>query len=224
MEGGLMLIVFEGLDGVGKSTVVDGVCERLQAVRHRSPAPWLEDARRRARNTSDTALEACYEFANVVASEELRAMEGTTVVMDRFAISTEARRLAQQWSHSVEFLERLATWTWPKHLIQPDLNVHLRLEEHERQERIRTRGEELTRDERRLASDGTYRTAVTAAFGTMCDLTIDISGLSPEGTIEKVVRCLMADERVCRATQERAAPRFQDMDARRHGDGFVLEV
>ena len=35
----MMLIVFEGLDGVGKSTVINGVAERLNAKRMRTPSP-----------------------------------------------------------------------------------------------------------------------------------------------------------------------------------------
>ena len=41
----MMLIVFEGLDGVGKSTVINGVAERLNAKRMRTPSPSLREAR-----------------------------------------------------------------------------------------------------------------------------------------------------------------------------------
>ena len=184
-----MLIVFEGLDGVGKSTVIQGVLDALNATLMRTPSPLLKEARSRCSDLPPEVGEALFDLGNMMASAEMREMDEQTVVCDRYLLSTVARRLASDNVDSPELIRGLSSWTWPEHLHQPTLNVHLRLQEDERKKRVRHRGE-MTADEERLEVDPRYRAALLMAYSDLCDITIDLTGLDEEQAVEWVMACL----------------------------------
>ena len=184
-----MLIVFEGLDGVGKSTVVQGVLTTLNATLMRTPSPLLKDARRRCSDLPSEVGEALFDLGNMMASAEMRGMNEQTVVCDRYLVSTAARRIASENVDSPELIQALSSWTWPEHLLEPTLSVHLCLQEDERKNRVRHRGE-MTVDEKRLEVDPRYRAALLMAYSELCDITIDLTGLDEEQAIAWVMTCL----------------------------------
>ena len=61
-----MLIVFEGLDGVGKSTIVNGVVNYFSAKHMRTPSPILKEVRSKCSEISVTAEEALFDFCNIL--------------------------------------------------------------------------------------------------------------------------------------------------------------
>jgi thymidylate kinase len=184
-----MLIVFEGLDGVGKSTVVQGVISALSATLMRTPSPLLKEARRRCSDLPPEVGEALFDLGNMMASAEMREMEERTVVCDRYLVSTAARRIASEHADSPGLIRGLSSWTWPEHLCQPTLSVHLCLQEDERKQRVRHRGE-MTADEERLEVDSRYRAALLMAYSELCDITIDLTGLDEEQAVAWVMTCL----------------------------------
>tara|TARA_Y100000746_G_scaffold214876_1_gene208556 strand:+ start:739 stop:1395 length:657 start_codon:yes stop_codon:yes gene_type:complete len=184
-----MLIVFEGLDGVGKSTVVQGVISALNARLMRTPSPLLKEARRRCSDLPPEVGEALFDLGNMMASAEMREMDEQTVVCDRYLVSTVSRRLASENVDSPELLRALSSWTWPEHLLEPALSVHLCLQEDERKKRVRHRGE-MTADEERLEVDSRYRASLLMAYSELCDITIDLTGLDEEQAVAWVMTCL----------------------------------
>ena len=184
-----MLIVFEGLDGVGKSTVVQGVLNALNATLMRTPSPLLKEARRRCSDLPPEVGEALFDLGNMMASAEMQEMEEQLVVCDRYLISTAARRLASQNVDTPDLISGLSSWTWPEHLYQPALSVHLCLQEDERKQRVRHRGE-MTADEERLEVDPRYRAALLMAYSELCDITIDLTGLNEQQAVAWVMTCL----------------------------------
>jgi thymidylate kinase len=184
-----MLIVFEGLDGVGKSTVVQGVVNHLNAKLMRTPSPFLKEARRQCSALSPNAEEALFDLGNVMASEEMRQDESHAMVCDRYVISTEARRFATQHGDSPSLFGALSSWTWPEHLFESTLCVHLCLQEDERKKRVRHRGE-MTPDEERLEVDPRYRAALLMAYSELCDITLDLTGLDKRQAVAWVIACL----------------------------------
>ncbi len=184
-----MLIVFEGLDGVGKSTVVQGVISALNARLMRTPSPLLKEARRRCSDLPPEVGEALFDLGNMMASAEMREMDEQTVVCDRYLVSTASRRLASENVDSPELLRALSSWTWPEHLLEPALSVHLCLQEDERKKRVRHRGE-MTADEERLEVDSRYRASLLMAYSELCDITIDLTGLDEEQAVAWVMTCL----------------------------------
>ena len=184
-----MLIVFEGLDGVGKSTVVQGVINALNARLMRTPSPLLKEARRRCSDLPPEVGEALFDLGNMMASAEMIEMDAEIVVCDRYLVSTAARRIASENVDSPELLQALSSWTWPEHLLEPTLSVHLCLQEDERKKRVRHRGE-MTADEERLEVDSRYRAALLMAYSQLCDITIDLTGLDEEQAVAWVMTCL----------------------------------
>ena len=89
-----MLIVFEGLDGVGKSTVVQGVLDALNGILMRTPSPLLKEARRRCSDLPPEVGEALFDLGNMMASAEMQELQDHIVVCDRYLVSTAARRIA----------------------------------------------------------------------------------------------------------------------------------
>ena len=184
-----MLIVFEGLDGVGKSTVVQGVLDALNGILMRTPSPLLKEARRRCSDLPSEVGEALFDLGNMMASAEMQELQDHIVVCDRYLVSTAARRIASEHVDSPELIRDLLLWTWPEHLHQPTLSVHLCLQEDERKQRVRHRGE-MTADEERLEVDPRYRAALLMAYSELCDITIDLTGLDEEQAVAWVMACL----------------------------------
>ena len=184
-----MLIVFEGLDGVGKSTVVQGVLNALNGILMRTPSPLLKEARRRCSDLPSDVGEALFDLGNMMASAEMQEMQGHIVVCDRYLVSTAARRIASEHVDAPELIRNLLSWTWPEHLYEPTLSVHLCLQEDERKQRVRHRGE-MTADEERLEVDPRYRAALLMAYSELCDITIDLTGLDEEQAVAWVMACL----------------------------------
>jgi dTMP kinase len=131
------LIVLEGLDGVGKSTVAAGLADRLGAVLRTTPSEALRRLRgpvEEALGRSEEARRLFYAAATVAAMAEAEGQiaAGRTVVLDRSLLSTIAygrlggSRLA---------LDEVAA------LVRPaDVTVFLDLDEAERRRRLAARG------------------------------------------------------------------------------------
>ena len=183
-----MLIVFEGLDGVGKSTVVQGVLNALNATLMRTPSPLLKEARRRCSDLPPEVGEALFDLGNMMASAEMRRWKSGSLCVI-VILSAHQRRLASQNVDSPDLISGLSSWTWPEHLYQPALSVHLCLQEDERKQRVRHRGE-MTADEERLEVDPRYRAALLMAYSELCDITIDLTGLNEQQAVAWVMTCL----------------------------------
>lgn len=184
----MMLIVFEGLDGVGKSTVMNGVAKRLNAKRMRTPPPLLDEARKKCASLSTRAEEALFNLGNMMASDEMQRIEGRLVVCDRYVISTDVRRIVSRDGNQADMQEEIVDWEWPKHLYRPVLNIHLCLDETIRKKRVRSRGN-MTQDEKRLEMDAQYRTMLLFGYSVMCDITLDLTGLNEEQAVNSVLAC-----------------------------------
>lgn len=184
-----MLIVFEGLDGVGKSTIVSGVVDNFSAKHMRTPSPILKEIRSKCSEISIKAEEALFDFCNILASEQLLHDNSDLVICDRYIISTEARRIALKCTDSPNLYSKLGKWSWHPNTYKPTICIHLCLEEYERQQRVRNRGE-MTLDERKLNSNPRYRAALLTAYSELCDITIDLTGLNESQAISYVINCL----------------------------------
>ena len=108
------------------------------------------------------------------------------VVCDRFVASTASFKLANRNCPWQEFQESLNNWKWPSTCRQPDIIIHLLLQEDERTRRILSRGEPLDQQEARLLEDPSFRIRTLAVFNELCDVTIDITGLSTDQIVKKI--------------------------------------
>jgi len=131
-----MLIVLEGLDGCGKSTVARLVAQRLGARLCKTPDSSLDGARAQIEETfgaRSPALTLFYASTVLAASDDARAEleRGRTVVLDRYWMSTLAYARASGRDIDLEGVE-------PR-LLPADLTVFLHANRLVRAERLGSR-------------------------------------------------------------------------------------
>ena len=124
-----MFVAIEGLDGVGKTTLVNALAEHYEGEAANTPGPVL-------RGLTDQILDAlgndqtarCLFYAASVFSEGKRARQaadgGRVVIMDRYWLSTIAYARARGVTLDLSSLEAVVP--------VPDVTVLLTLEETER--------------------------------------------------------------------------------------------
>lgn len=136
-----LLVVVEGLDGVGKSTVVTRLARHLHAVELRTPARELATMREGILNAlanSPLATTMFYATSVLAASQQAGQMlaQGRTVIMDRYYLSTlvygEVLRGSEFPGPELDALER-----W---LVPADLTVYLHASPECRTKRMLARG------------------------------------------------------------------------------------
>lgn len=145
MERGKFITV-EGIEGVGKSTNIDTLVQRIEAAGHkvlttREPGgtPFAEDIREILMNRSDEPVPEIAELLLMFAARSfnvnnviLPALEaGTWVVCDRFTDSTRAYQGGGR-GLPMETINRVADWvhgdTWPDLTILLDTPVEVGME------------------------------------------------------------------------------------------------
>lgn len=145
MESGKFITV-EGIEGVGKSTNIAGLVERIEAAGHkvmttREPGgtPFADDIRDIVLNRSDEPVPEIAELLLMFAARSfnlnnaiLPALEaGTWVVCDRFTDSSRAYQSGGR-GLPMETIDRLADWvhgdTWPDLTILLDAPVDIALD------------------------------------------------------------------------------------------------
>ena len=186
-------IVLEALDGVGKTTLVHLVAERLGGLAMDTPGPAL---RATAAGVLDALGEhqtarALFYAASVLAAGE-RANQvvraGQTVVMDRYWLSTLSYARARGVTVDLASIEG----TVPL----PDMTVLVTLDEEERQRRLLARGcttaDRETMDERfrhRVLSE-MRSTARRPALRPTVE--VNLTGANRDEAVERVLRVLLA--------------------------------
>ena len=145
MERGKFITV-EGIEGVGKSTNIDTLVQRIEAAGHkvlttREPGgtPFAEDIREILMNRSDEPVPEIAELLLMFAARSfnvnnviLPALEaGTWVVCDRFTDSTRAYQGGGR-GLPMDTINRVADWvhgdTWPDLTILLDAPVEVGME------------------------------------------------------------------------------------------------
>jgi len=131
-------VVFEGLDGTGKTTCARLTAEHLGAVYMTTPSPTIRQFRQALLDDFDGCQEACQLFylatvfkASVDVGKLLAA--GRSVVLDRYFLSTQAYAEFRSSALAIDDVER--------HLLPADLTVMLDAPLSVRRARIVERGE-----------------------------------------------------------------------------------
>ncbi len=187
------LIVIEGLDATGKSTLVPMVAKSLNATPLSCP-PRLEapgfvggDLRPHFDRCPPEQRRAYYRASNLIASEQARAaLTQEYVVMDRYWTSTVAFAALDADSSVDE------AWhgRYPSELRTPDILILLTVGEENRLKRLRGRGEPTTSEEQNLAADQARRAAVHQVYRAFNPIEIDTSNRPPDAVCEVVLAAL----------------------------------
>jgi thymidylate kinase len=125
-------IAIEGLDGVGKSTLVSALAARLEAQVLRSPPDFMRPCRPFFDRADEATRKGYYMVGNFLAGESAAALvqAGGKVILDRFYASTLSYRFGM--SSSPLPAPGDAAYSWPPELHAPTFMVLLTLPQADR--------------------------------------------------------------------------------------------
>ncbi|KAM8834008.1 UMP-CMP kinase 2, mitochondrial isoform 2-T2 [Synchiropus picturatus] len=191
------VIVLEGLDATGKTTLTESLRDTLGAALLYSPPKCLSPWRARFDQEPPLIRRAFYALGNYITAQQI-GQEGLKrpVIVDRFWHSTAAYAIATAVDGPVSSLPHQGSevYLWPGDLLQPDLVVVLTLDPEERKRRLKNRGQGATQEENALERDRLFRLRVEEAYqriiGPPC-VTVDASS-SADQVLQNVLRLIQA--------------------------------
>ncbi|NXJ84098.1 CMPK2 kinase, partial [Trogon melanurus] len=169
-KGGFPVVVFEGLDATGKTTVTQSVKETLNGILLRSPPACISQWRTVFDNEPTPIKRAFYAAGNyILASEIAKASTQAPVIIDRYWHSTAAYTIATEINGKVQDLPPAhdEVYQWPEDLLKPDLVLLLTVDPEERIRRLQHRGLEKTKEEAELEANSLFRQRVEESYRRM---------------------------------------------------------
>ncbi|XP_051941246.1 UMP-CMP kinase 2, mitochondrial isoform X1 [Hippocampus zosterae] len=191
------IIVLEGLDATGKTTLTESLRDALGATLLRSPPPCLSPWRARFDQEPPILRRAFYALGNYITAQQIYSQTSKTpVIIDRFWHSTAAYAIATAVNGPVCDLpaEGSELYRWPSDLLQPCVVFLLTLDPEERKRRLKDRGQGETKEEHELDLNQVFRLRVEEAYkrisGPTC-ISVDAS-CSAEQVLQQVLLLIKA--------------------------------
>ncbi|KAF6320987.1 cytidine/uridine monophosphate kinase 2 [Rhinolophus ferrumequinum] len=159
-KGKFPVIVIEGLDATGKTTVTQSVSDSLKGILLKSPPDCISQWRKLFDDEPTIIRRAFYSLGNyIVASEIAKESTKSPVIVDRYWHSTATYAIATEVSGGVQHLPPAhhPIYQWPRDLLRPDLVLLLTVSPEERIKRIQARGMDRTREEAELEANSIFR-------------------------------------------------------------------
>ncbi|XP_054422631.1 UMP-CMP kinase 2, mitochondrial [Pteronotus mesoamericanus] len=169
-KGKFPVIVIEGLDATGKTTVTQAASESLQAALLRSPPACVSEWRKVFDDEPTIVRRAFYSLGNYIVASEIAEKSTTSpVIVDRYWHSTATYAIATEVSGAVQHLPPAhhPIYQWPRDLLKPNLVLLLTVSPEERRKRIQGRGLERTREETELEDNNVFRQKVEVCYQRM---------------------------------------------------------
>lgn len=147
-------IVIEGLDGIGKTTTINYLAEKLSAKIIVTPPDIVKPFRSIYADAEFAERKTYYMVGNYIAGEEVKKTlldkeHPQTVVMDRFYASTIAYLIGKTDIELPPINDEM--FAWPEKLYKPDYMFVLTMSESDRIDRLCSRsierGENLTKED-----------------------------------------------------------------------------
>lgn len=192
-KGRFPVIVIEGLDATGKTTVTQSVSDSLKAVLLKSPPSCISQWRKIFDDEPTIIRRAFYSLGNyIVASEIAKESTKSPVVVDRYWHSTATYAIATEVSGGLQHLPPIhhPIYQWPRDLLKPDLILLLTVSPEERMQRIEGRGMEKTREEAELETNSIFRQKVEVCYQRMENPGCHVVDASPSR--EKVLQMVLS--------------------------------
>ena len=184
------LILIEGLDATGKSTLVNNLSEAIDAVIIRNPPEFLDerisnnDLRIFFDELGGSRRREFYRSANFISSEMARiAMNHSWVIMDRYWPSTATFSKLDETQKSWEPLG-----VYPEGLLEPDIMFLLTVSEDERKARLSKRNIPETDEESKLFVHHEQRSLIESGYRAFNPIEVDTSGINPLEVLKIVLQ------------------------------------
>lgn len=160
------VIVVEGLDATGKTTLTESLREALGVAVLRSPPPCLSPWRAAFDREPALLRRAFYALGNYVTAQHIAQHHAAPVILDRFWHSTAAYAMATAVGGPLSNLPAAGSevYRWPSDLLQPSLVILLTLDPEERERRLTNRGQGKTEEEKELDHNRLFRLRVEEAY------------------------------------------------------------
>ncbi|XP_043835985.1 UMP-CMP kinase 2, mitochondrial [Dromiciops gliroides] len=192
-KGKFPVIVIEGLDATGKTTVTQRIAEALNAVFLKSPPPCVIQWRKIFDNEPAIIRRAYYSLGNYIMASEIakESMQGP-VIIDRYWHSTAAYAIATEISGFPHYLPPAhhLVYQWPKDLLKPDIVLLLTVNPEERIHRIQERGMNKTKEETELETNKLFREKVEISYQRMENPACHIVDANPDR--EEVIQTVLS--------------------------------
>lgn len=169
-KGHFPVVVFEGLDATGKTTVTQAVKDALDAILLRSPPACISQWRTIFDDEPTPIRRAFYAAGNyILASEIAKASTQAPVIVDRYWHSTAAYTIATEINGDVQNLPPAqdGVYQWPEDLLKPDLVLLLTVSPEERARRLESRGLEKTKEEAEMEANSLFRQRIEESYRRM---------------------------------------------------------
>ena len=187
MERG-KLICIEGLDGVGKTTCVQHLADKLNATIMKTPPKEILNIRERCANTTNPNLRYHYYLlGNYLVSEDIEILlnNGKNVILDRFYAST----MAYMWG-----FEKLpfSNTEWPPGLLRPDYMFLLNLPREARLHRLESRTNIAKTDEEKIlhVSPDIEQRIIGYFLKFGCIDLLITENLTTDEICDKIIKCI----------------------------------
>lgn len=179
------LILIEGVDGVGKTTITKLLCLKLGAQLFKSPQEPFEKMRVYYDNHhSHLARYLFYISTLVAASRDINEkLESGDLVCDRYLVSTLAYHDILGVDTTVVDIDKLG-------LPEPTYSFCLTAKEYIRNERRRIRGDDLSQVDNNGLDYPDYLNKVSQRIISFCDYVIDTSFKSPPVVVSEIINYL----------------------------------
>ena len=186
------VVVIEGLDATGKTTLTSNLAKKCGAKLLKSP-PENVTHLRQLFDKFPAPLRRLYFFLSnyVIAAMMHDTAQSKLVVCDRFWHSSAAYAIATDVKiGDVSNLPPINHWVyeWPRDLLKPDVVYYLHVDEKERMRRLTTRDLPITEEERWLVSS---RERVAESFCRMKDPSV--VKVNASGTPDEVCQFVQDD-------------------------------
>lgn len=143
------VVVVEGLDGTGKSTLAANLASRLSGTLRSTPTASLKSAQRVFDERGGIAARAFYQVSNYILMHEMvvecqRKRSCLVFVVDRWYSSTCAYttgKAVKQGREAVIDALPASLFSWPTDLLPPTLLIILKLDEAARRARVQSRAD-----------------------------------------------------------------------------------
>ena len=183
MSNKKLFVVIEGVDGAGKSSVLNLVVKKINATSIETPSGLMRKYRHLVENAHPTIRFLYYVLANHIQSFSIRKLlRENSVICSRFAHSTKAH-------HAIYgcFIARHAP-LWILANQKPDLIFYLMVQREEREKRIYNRKNNNAKD-----LDSAALEKVDKTFRALPGMIhIDTTYLSADEVSDKIIRHINA--------------------------------